>query len=124
LDAIAAPFVPKSYLPYVNLLVQDLVQSSIPYLGILLAILIFLDTFFKGTWGSGVILIITGFLFLLYDYVLYEQGTFFTGLFPENYTSTNLTSDFQNNLNILVLVLILPTVVSIGEGIYILAKRR
>ena len=59
----------------------------------------FFGTILKGSWGYGILLVVTGVLYGLYYYYLYETGVLFSG-FPAQATAgigggPNLTTDSE-----------------------------
>ena len=82
IDVIASYFVPRTFIPEINSLAGAFASSTLPELGALLAVLVFVETILKGTWGFGVLLILVGGFWILYDLTLYREGVLFSNLVP------------------------------------------
>ena len=82
IDAIASYFVPRTFIPEINSLAGAFASSTLPELGALLAVLVFVETILKGTWAFGVVLILVGGFWILYDLTLYKEGLLFANLVP------------------------------------------
>ncbi|MGI0090648.1 MAG: hypothetical protein ACREBS_02965, partial [Nitrososphaerales archaeon] len=124
LTALASPVVPHEYLPELQGYVSYLTGTSIPYLGLLIAIMFFLDTIFAGTWGYGVILAVSGLLYVSYDLTLFERRSLFVNSFPQMYVQVLGYSMVTEILEALVIISILLTIFSIGRGIHIIMTKR
>ncbi|MHB8566874.1 MAG: hypothetical protein ACYC7D_06760 [Nitrososphaerales archaeon] len=123
LTALLSPYVPQKYLPDIAQFVSILESPGIPFLGVLLAIVVFFDVLLKGSWIYGIALVLTGILFLSYDILLFEGGQFFQGLFPQQVTESSFYQQFSSYLILLVILLIIPTVLSIVRGFLLIARR-
>ena len=123
LTALASPVIPQQYLPELQGYVSYLTATSIPYLGVLIAIMFFLDAIFSGTWGYGVILAVSGLLFVSYDLILFEHRDLFVNTFPQSYVQILGYATIAEIIEVLVVFSILLTVLSIGRGIYIIVRR-
>jgi hypothetical protein len=82
IEAIASYFVPSRFLPEITSLASSFASSTLPALGLLLALLVFTETILRGTWAFGVLLIMIGSFWILYDLTLYREGLLFSGLVP------------------------------------------
>ncbi|GEM_PF-873374 len=123
LTALVSPFVPRQYIPYIAEFVSILESPGIPFLGVLLAVVTFFDVLLSGSWIYGVVLILTGVLYLAYDILLFQGGQFFQGLFPQDVTQSSFYQQFSSYLTLIVILLIIPTFLSIGRGISLIARR-
>jgi hypothetical protein len=86
---IARYFIPDSFIPEINSLSQSFSSSSLPILGILLAILTFVETMIKGSWVFGALLVVLGSFWIFYDLTLYREGLLFSSLMPSTITLGN-----------------------------------
>jgi hypothetical protein len=123
LTSLASPVIPHQYMPEIQGYVSYLTDTSIPYLGVLIAVMFFLDAIFAGTWGYGVILAGSGLVYITYDLILFEQRSLFVNSFPQMYIQVLGYSTVSALLEGLVITSILLTVFSIGRGIRIIARR-
>jgi hypothetical protein len=116
ISAIASHFVPNMYLPAVNSFASAFASTSLPELGVLLAILVFVETILKGTWVYGALLIVVGSFWILYDLTLYRDGVLFS-IAPSTLTLSSgeqliLTSSTQSDIFLFVTLVIIIFVIS------------
>lgn len=115
LTSVLSPYVPSQYIPYASQIVSIIVNSPIPLLGILLAVSVFFDVLLRGSWLYGIVLIVTGMLFVSYDFFLFRSGQLVSDIFPTQ-SLGGTSSSFLSQLNLIVLILMIPTFISIARG--------
>ena len=123
LTGLLSPYVPSQYLPYIAQFVSILESPGIPFLGVLLAVITFFDILLRGSWVYGIVLVLTGILFLTYDLLLFQEGQFFQGLFPTQVTQSAFYQRFSSYLTLIVILLIVPTILSIARGVSLILRR-
>jgi hypothetical protein len=74
-DTFLERILPTSFYSTVHTTLSSFVNPSLPTIGIMIAALIFLDHFFRGTRISGAFFIVTGALFSWYTYTFFQGGT-------------------------------------------------
>lgn len=134
LTRIASPYIPPQYLPELRYIEQSISDSSLPLLGIFLAILTFVDTIIRGSWGYGVILVVMGSFWILYDLSLYKQGLLLSGIAPSTLSflqgghgqasSSSLLSStmIADVLTGIIVLFILSSLITITRGVRILVR--
>lgn len=121
--------VPQAYLPTLNSLAQSFSTSPLPYLGIIIATLAFIEAIINGTWVYGVILIVTGTFWLMFDLALYRSGLLFANLIPPSIFSGYQFSQSTSSLLIeiltaIVIIFVISSAFTIASGVRILARKR
>ncbi|MGI0090686.1 MAG: hypothetical protein ACREBS_03165 [Nitrososphaerales archaeon] len=134
ISTIAPYFVPRIYIPEINSLASSFASSALPALGILFAILVFVEVFLRGTWAFGVLLIILGSFWILYDLTLYREGLLFANLLPTggitlgNGEQVVLSGSEQSELLLffraLIILFVISSLVTIARGVKILLRKR
>jgi len=122
LTELVSPYLSSQYIPYLNEITSAIVSPGIPFLGILLAVITFFDVLLRGSWTYGIILIVTGVLYLAYDYLLFLGGQLLISDYPTNVTQSPIYQQVLPILYALVIILILSTLLSIGRGVYLIVK--
>jgi hypothetical protein len=128
-EALIAPHVPQVYFPMLESLAQSISQSALPYLGILLAGLAFVETVINGTWVYGVILVITGFFWLIFDIILFSTGLLFSNLLPSSLLESYQLSQSETAfivwmLVFMVIIFVVFSITTIVRGAQILVRYR
>jgi hypothetical protein len=132
IDAIASYFVPRTFIPEINSLAGAFASSTLPELGALLAVLVFVETILKGTWAFGVLLIFVGGFWILYDLTLYREGLLFSSLVPSAITVGNgqrilLSGSAQSELILLftgiIILFVISSLFTILKGARILWRK-
>lgn len=122
---LVSPYVPQRYIPTVDSIRANLSNSALPVLGLVLAGLTFVETIFRNTWGYGAILVATGSFYIIYDLSLYTQGLLFTGLVPSSLGTTTIPADsIAQILEVIILLLIVSSIVSVARGVRILIRHQ
>ena len=121
-STLFSPLIPHQYLPYVGLFISDMLSSGIPFLGVLLAVIAFFDILLRGTWTYGIILVVTGLIFIAYDVLLFRNGQLFT-LSSSASESAAIYSKLSLEITLIIVVFIISTIISIGRGISLIVRR-
>jgi len=119
LASLVSGHLPSSIAPAASNLASALVGSTLPTIGLVLTVLVFLGIVLRGSRPYGMILILTGLLFAAYTYVIMQGGTIgikLTGNLPHG-ASGNFTID----VSLLMLVLLVPSLITVVKGALLLA---
>ena len=123
LGTLISPFVPSQYAGQINSLASELdVGYALGLLGVLYAIFVFFGTLFKGSWGYGIVLILTGLYLLIFYYFLFQAGSILP-TFPSIFDSVGNLSYLTIALYILVALILISAVIDVGRGIALIARR-
>lgn len=128
-NSLVGPYVPQAYAPAVQYVAQSISNSPLPFLGIALAALAFIEIILKGTWIYGAILIVTGVFWLLFDITLFSRGLLFANLLPssliQNYNlAPGTVSAIVWILVIMIAIFVISSLFTIGRGIRIIVRSR
>ena len=128
-NSLVGPYVPQAYAPAVHYVAQSISNSPLPFLGVALAALAFVEIILKGTWIYGAILIVTGIFWLLFDITLFSRGLLFANLLPstiiQNYhLAPGTISAIVWILVIMVVIFVISSLFTIGRGISVIVNSR
>ena len=121
---ILGQFVPAQALPdpsILNPLLSSLVNPSLPMIGLLLTILVFLECLLRGSKAYGPLLILTGLSFIAYLYLLFHGGTI-TITLPASLLM-GISAGVAVDLTTIMLLLMLPSILNIIKGAVLMTKK-
>jgi hypothetical protein len=95
--------------------------GSTPIIGLVLAVLVFLGAVLRGSSVYGAILILIGVLFAAYTYLLLHGGSI-GGTLPSN-LSLGASGNFAIDVSLLMVVLLIPSLLTVVKGALLLAVR-
>jgi len=122
LASLVSGHLPSSIAPAASNLASALVGSTLPVIGLVLTVLVFLGIVLRGSRPYGMILILTGLLFAAYTYVVMQGGTIgitLSGSLPHG-ASGNIAID----VSLLMLLLLIPSLLTIFKGALLLAVHK
>ena len=127
--SLLAPRIPQIYVPALQYLGQSFSNSPLPYIGVLIAMLAFVEIIIRGTWVYGVILIVTGLFWIAFDVILFSRGLLFANLIPSSLLqtyqiSTQAISLIKWVLVILVSIFVISSIMTITNGARIIVRNR
>jgi hypothetical protein len=93
--------------------------GSTPIIGLVLAALVFLGAVLRGSKVYGAVLIVIGMLFATYTYLLLHGGVI-GGTLPSN-LSSGASGNFAIDVGLLMVVLLVPSLLTIVKGTLLLA---
>lgn len=97
------------------------VVGSTPIIGLVLAVLVFLGAVLRGSRVYGMILILVGSLFATYTYLLFHGGSI-GGTLPSD-LSLGASGSFAIDASLLMVVLLIPSLLTVVKGALLLAVR-
>lgn len=109
---------PSSIAPAASSLASALVGSTLPTIGLVLTVLVFLGLVSRGSRPYGMILILTGLLFAAYTYIIMQGGTIriaLSGNLPQG-ASGNFTID----VGLLMMIFLIPSLLTVVKGALLL----
>ena len=77
-----ASLVPQTYYQLAQYVATSFSKSALPFLGILIALIVFVEILIKGTWVYGAVLITSALSWLSFDLVLLSKGLLFANVVP------------------------------------------
>ena len=101
----------------------SIASSPLPIIGVLLALLAFINAIIRGTWLYGAILVLTGFFWITFDLYLYFEGLLFANLFPSTIQQSQIPPQYQvyfspatitTALTIVIILFMISSLVTIG----------
>jgi len=120
LSSLLSPYLPSSYAAAVSSVAAALIGSTLPILGLVLTVLVFLEVVLRGSRPYGIILILTGLLFAAYTYTIMQGGTIAIKL------SGNLPQGASGNIDVgvslMMLVLLIPSLLTVVKGALLLGS--
>jgi hypothetical protein len=122
LASIVSGHVPSNSAASASSVTSSLIGSTLPIIGLVLSVLVFLDVVLRGSSAYGVTLILTGLLFAAYTYTALHGGTIGITL-PGNLTQ-GATGDITIDVGLLMLVLLIPSLLTVVKGVLLLAVKR
>jgi|HubBroStandDraft_1064217.scaffolds.fasta_scaffold122939_2 hypothetical protein len=93
--------------------------GSTPIIGLVLAVLVFLGAVLRGSSAYGVVLILIGSLFAAYTYLLLHGGSI-GGTLPSD-LSLGAAGNFTIDVSLLMVVLLIPSLLTVVKGTLLLA---
>jgi hypothetical protein len=93
--------------------------GSTPIIGLVLAALVFLGAVLRGSKVYGAVLIVIGILFATYTYLLLHGGSI-GGTLPSN-LSSGASGNFVIDVTLLMVVLLIPSILTVVKGTLLLA---
>jgi hypothetical protein len=117
-------FVPAQALPppsTLNPLLSSIIDPTLPMIGLLLTVLVFLEYLLRGSKAYGPILILTSLSFIAYLYLFFNGGTMIITL-PANLLM-GISVDIALDLTVIMLLLMLPSILNIIKGIVLMTKK-
>jgi len=118
LSALVSGSLTPSSASAVSSVVASLVGST-PIIGLVLAVLVFLGAVLRGSKVYGVVLIVLGMLFATYTYLLLHGGSI-GGKLPSN-LSSGASGNFAIDAGLLMVVLLVPSLLTVVKGTLLLA---
>ena len=100
---------------------SSIIGSTLPIIGLVLTVLVFLRVVLMGTNIDGVILILSGVFFAAFTYTALHGGTIAIAL-PSG-LSQGATGNITIDVSLLMLVLLIPSLLTIVKGALVLAVR-
>ena len=123
LETFISPFVPPQDGAQINSLVSELnVGYALGLLGVLFAVFVFFGALFKGSWGYGIVLILTGLYLLLFYYFLFQAGSIIP-TFPAILSSAGNLNYLTIALYVLVGLILISAIIDVGRGVWLIAHR-
>jgi len=122
--SILSQFVPAQALPdpsILNPLLSSLVNPSLPMIGLLLTVLVFLECLFRGSKAYGPILMLTGLGFIAYLYLLFQGGTLSMTVPPS--LLMGISAGVALDLTTIMLLFMLPAILTIIKGAVLMTKK-
>jgi hypothetical protein len=122
-------YVPETYAPIAQYLANTISNTPLPYLGIVIALLAFIETVINSTWVYGVIIILTALSWLSFDLVLLSKGLLFADSVPQNLILTYQIPPIEISLIIMTLFVIVIGFLflelgTIAKGIRVISRNR
>jgi len=121
LAGLVSRFLPSGSTTAVSSVASALVGPILPVIGLALTVLVFLATVLRGSSPYGMILVITGLLFVDYTYIIMQGGTIgidLPGGLPQG-ASGNISID----AGLLMLILLIPSLLTVVKGVLLLMAR-
>jgi len=121
---ILGQFIPAKALPdpsILNPLLSSLVNPSLPMIGLLLTVLVFLECLLRGSKAYGPILILTGLSFIAYLYLLFQGGTLSMTVPPT--FLMGISAGVALDLTTIMLLFMLPAILTIIKGAVLMTKK-
>lgn len=122
--SLLGQLVPAQALPdpsILNTLLSSLVNPSLPMIGLLLTVLVFLECLLRGSKAYGPILIISGLSFIAYLYLLFHGGTM-TITLPASLLM-GISAGVAVDLTVIMLLFMLPSLLTIINGAVLMTKK-
>jgi hypothetical protein len=121
--------IPETYLQLAQYVASSFSNSPLPFLGIVIALIAFVEIVTKGTWIYGAILISSALAWLSFDLILLSKGVLFANLIPTGLIQAyNLPASAVSlitwTLISMVLAFLLMEFVYIFRGVRIIRKNR
>ena len=120
--ALVSGSLPSSSATAASSVTSALIGSTLPIIGLVLAILVFTGMIVRGSRVYGMVLILIGLLFAAYTYTIFRGGSIGITL-PSNLplgASGNLAID----ASLLMFVLLVPSLLTVAKGVLLLAVHR
>ncbi|MCX8181698.1 MAG: hypothetical protein N3D12_01125 [Candidatus Methanomethyliaceae archaeon] len=117
----ASKYIPAEVSSVVVPIISSFVHPSLPALGAILAVFVFIEVLFRKTKVYGPTLILAGLVSVLYIYFAFHGGVITLSI-PKGYTmgvQVNAYFDFT----LIMVLAILPALLTVLKGIVITAKR-
>jgi hypothetical protein len=121
--------VPETYMQLAQYVASSFSNSPLPFLGMVIALIAFVEIVIKGTWVYGAILISSALAWLSFDLVLLSKGVLFANLVPTGmiqayHLPPSAVSVVTWSLVSMVLFFLLMELGYIVRGIRIIRKNR
>ncbi|MDG6999984.1 MAG: hypothetical protein JRN15_12815 [Nitrososphaerota archaeon] len=120
--SLASGYLPSSYSSQIVSLVSGLVSPLLPILGLVIAVLGLLGILLKGTKIYGLIIALIGATFAGYTYLFFQGGTIHLNVPPG--LIQNVTGQISLELYLVMLLLIIPSLLTIVKGGVLLMQAR
>lgn len=120
--SLASGYLPSSYSSQINSVISGVVSPLLPILGLVIAVLGFLGILLKGTKIYGLIIALIGATFAGYTYLFFQGGTIRLNMPPG--LVQNVTGQISLELDLVMLLLIVPSLLTIVKGGVLLMQSR
>ena len=122
IGSISSGYLPSNYASSISAFISGLVSPLLPIIGIALGVFVLLGIVFRGTKIYGLFVALNGALFAAYTYVFFQGGTVHVNI-PSGLVQ-NVTGTLVLGLNLLMLLLIIPSLLTIVKGAVLLTQAR
>ena len=119
LASLVSGHLPSSIAPAASSLASAVAGSVLPTIGLVLTVLVFLGVVLRGSRPYGMVLFVTGLLFADYTYIIIQGGTIRITL-PGNLPH-GASGNFTIDVSLLMLVLLIPSLLTVVKGALLLA---
>ncbi|HZW55543.1 MAG TPA: hypothetical protein VFF30_04575 [Nitrososphaerales archaeon] len=118
---LVSSYIPSTVASGVSGILAGFVSPFLLIIGLLIAVFSFLSILLKGTKIYGVVVMMTGALFAIYTYLVFQGGSISVNI-PQSSLIQNVSGSIQVQLSLLMLLFILPSLLTVVKGGLILAS--
>jgi drug/metabolite transporter (DMT)-like permease len=113
-DTFIQHYLPATFSSHLTTAMSSFVSPTLPFIGLVIAVLIFFDQIFKQTRIEGAFLMIMGALFAWYTYAIFEGGTMNLNI-PKGLIQ-NISGNITIHATLIMWLFILPSLLTVVKG--------